>query len=247
MSTQAPSFIEKMVVFSTIVLAILALSKDAEAKRPFIVAVIDSGVHAGKNMHMCKFGHRSFVGSKQYLSTKQNPLYDEHGHGTHVAGIIEKNAGSNSNYCMVSIKFWSPGEDKGSTEAMVQSIQYAINIKVDAINISAGGTEPSEEEKTVIRSAIDRGIMVFAAAGNERSNLDIKCNYFPACYDNRIVSVGNLKPDMTINSSSNFGLAIKRWAIGTDIESSVPTGTLSMSGTSQATAVITGQFIKNLK
>lgn len=246
MSPRVVDVLRQIAVFSTVVCGVMAYPRNVEANRPFIIAVIDSGVHAGKNTHMCKFGHKSFVESKGYYSTKQNPLYDEHGHGTHVAGIIERNAGD-SDYCIVSIKFWSPSENKGSTDAMIKSIQYAINIKVDAINISAGGTEPSEEERSLIKLAIDKGIRIFAAAGNEASDLDKKCNYFPACYDDRIVSVGNLQSNMTISASSNFGRVVKRWAIGTNIESTVPSGTTTMSGTSQATAVIAGQFIKGLK
>lgn len=246
MSPQMVSAFKQLTVFSAVVLSALAYPSNVEAKRPFVIAVIDSGIHTGKNKHMCKFGHRSFIENKGYYSTRQDPLHDEHGHGTHVAGIIEKNAGNN-NYCIVSIKFWSPGDSADSTQAMIKSIQYAINIKVDAINISAGGTEPAEQEKVLIKSAIDRGIIVFAAAGNEGANLDVKCNYFPACYDSRIISVGNLRPNLTVNPSSNFGSIIRKWAIGTDIESTVPTGVSPMTGTSQATAVIAGQFIKSLK
>jgi major intracellular serine protease len=245
MSLTAIEAVKQFSVFSGIVVGLSTCASNAEANRPFIIAVIDSGIHAGKNTHLCKYGHKSFV-SSIFPSTRQNPLYDEHGHGTHVAGIIEKNAGK-SNYCIVSVKFWSPGTNENSTKAMIDSIQYAINIKVDAINISAGGLNSSEEEKAVIKSAIDKGITIFAAAGNEASNLDLKCNYFPACYDDRIISVGNLRPDLTINSVSNFGNFVKRWEIGTDIESTVPTGLMTMSGTSQATAVISGKFIKNLK
>src|ERR1035437_4444276 len=86
------------------------------------VAVIDTGIDASE-AHLCKYGHKSFV------STLPNPLSDEHGHGTHIAGIINANA-YEGDYCLVSIKYYNPNADgKQNLDTFIKAVRYAINIK----------------------------------------------------------------------------------------------------------------------
>jgi subtilisin family serine protease len=175
-----------------------------------------------------------------------------------VAGLINRFS-KNTPHCLVSIKFYS--ENGSNVETMLQSIQYAINIKADVINISAGGTWPNLTEKLLIKRALDMGIKVVAAAGNEASNLDIQCSFFPACYDRRVVSVGNLEERsqplwegvaeayLTYPAKlSNYGTYVSRWEIGSNVTSNLPGGRLgTMSGTSQAAAVATGKIVGEMR
>jgi minor extracellular protease Epr len=219
------------------------------------VAVIDTGIDAASSHDLCTFGHKSFVNNS-------SPLKDTHGHGTHIAGLISKYAGK-GDWCMVAIKFYDPdASSRANLESMRQSIQYAIDLKVDYINISGGGFQPNDGEKALIIKALNKGIKVVVAAGNGDDNhvavnLDKDCSYFPACYDKRILVVGNLKdtdsnPDFVTWSgeklsrapSSNYGSYVKRWEVGTNVESTLPGNRRGrMTGTSQATAIVTGKLL----
>jgi len=235
-----------------LLIALAFLSLNVANAKTTVVAVIDSGIDGASPNHLCKHGHKSF-------STRlTDPLKDEEGHGTHIAGIISSTAGD-GDYCIVSIKYYdSKAQGKENGIAMIKSIQYAVNIKVDFINISGGGPEPSHKEYAAVLNALNKNIRMIVAAGNEHENLDNLCNYYPACYDKRIVMVGNLqvnkdKFDDYDNNivepcpSSNYGKRVTRWEIGTDVLSTLPGGKKGyMTGTSQATAVATGLELREV-
>lgn len=213
------------------------------SRPPIVIAVIDTGIDS-KIPNLCKFGHKSFVDN--------SPLTDQAGHGTHIAGLINRTIGKElggiENYCIVSIK-WYDSIHKGNSEGKLKrAIQYAVNINVKYMNISGGGNYPDSEEETIVQRALNKGITIAAAAGNDDEDLDKFCNYFPACYDNRIVTVGNLQ-NSKIKSrqpSSNYGHYIKKWEVGTNVLSDLPDGHRGyMTGTSQATAIITGKLVRS--
>jgi subtilisin family serine protease len=240
----------KLLLFLVLVTILVALPLRVVHAKTITIAVIDTGVD--KDLpHLCKMGHKSFV------DTSPDPLQDDHGHGTHVAGIVVNNAGE-GDYCIVAIKYYSDKNTGLQNLAnLKKSIQYAINIKVDFINLSGGGPDSDPKERLLFKKALKNKIKIVAAAGNEHNDLDKVCNYFPACYDKRIVMVGNLLtpeeigmslpyPDLTLRSpSSNYGIRVTRWEVGTDVESTLPNGKRGkMSGTSQATAVATSELVK---
>jgi subtilisin family serine protease len=131
--------------------------------------------------------------------SNNNDLTDNHGHGTHIAGIIGAEAGNNKgiagispNVSLICIKYFDPkvaGTD--NLKNTIQSIKYAVKMKAHIINYSGGGTEYSQDERDSIEEARKQGILFVAAAGNERSNSD-QHKYFPA--DNQVFSscFGNL-------------------------------------------------------
>lgn len=251
------------VLMSLAVTAALVLWPTNAVSKTITVVVIDTGIDKLSNDKLCKYGHKSFVPSDP------NPLVDSHGHGTHIAGLIRKEAGL-LDYCIVSVKFYSEGNSgKQNLVNMVAALNYANNIKADFINISGGGPEFFEEEWNAIKKSLDRKATVVVAAGNEKNNLDEVCNYYPACYDKRIVMVGNLfktvipswvrdlsylktvadmiagTPTLQKAPSSNYGKRVTRWEIGTDVESVLPNGKHGkLTGTSQATGVATGKLIR---
>jgi subtilisin family serine protease len=211
------------------------------------VAVIDTGIDKSSSGKLCRYGHKSFA------SKHGDPLVDKVGHGTHVAGLIEKHAGD-GDYCLVSIQFCN---DKITQTQnlfnLKRALQYAINLRVDYINISGGGYDPDPKERLLMLEALNNGIKVVVAAGNESINLTYWCNYYPACYDDRIIVVGNLTSDrvpsqlsfLVRSPTSNYGKVVRRWEVGTRVFSNLPSGRHGyLSGTSQATAVATGKIIK---
>lgn len=180
-----------------------------------------------------------------------DPLpYDDHGHGTHIAGIIGAVGGNGigiSGVCaqasLMILKYYDPSASgRQNLENTIQAFRYAINNGAHIINYSGGGSQFSDAEKQVILDAEKKGILVIAAAGNEKQNADVY-GYYPASYDlDNIVSVAAITASHNLVDSSNYGIRkIDIAAPGQSIYSTLPDGKYGfMTGTSQATAFVTG-------
>ncbi len=179
-----------------------------------------------------------------------NILNDEHGHGTHIAGIIGAEGGNSIGISGVSpkvslmiLKYYDPkGNDSNNLINTVKAIDYAVDMNCNIINYSGGGTAPSDAERAAIARADKKGILFVAAAGNERSNSDVR-KYYPADYGlSNILSVTAIDRNKNVLPSSNFGeQTVDIAAPGNDILSTLPGGKYGlMTGTSQATAFASG-------
>ena len=177
-------------------------------------------------------------------------LTDNHGHGTHISGIIGAVGGNGKGVSGISpqvslmtLKYYDPtSQGKDNLKNTIQSIHYAIDNGAHIINYSGGGLEFSAEEKEAIKKARTRGILFVAAAGNEYSNSDVK-KYYPADYNlDNIISVTAVDKKTEILPSSNFGVStVDIGAPGKSIYSTYPKNRYrSMTGTSQATAFVSG-------
>jgi len=126
----------------------------------------------------------------------------------------------------------------------IKALNWAIDHGAKIINYSGGGPEYSKEEFEAIKRAKEKGIIVVAAAGNERSNIDIKDNYYyPCAYRlENIICVTAININNQILPSSNYGKKmIDVAAPGENILSTIPGGRYAtMTGTSQATAFVSG-------
>lgn len=219
-------------------------------KKPLVVAIIDTGFGfrgLGKEAHLCKFGHKNFSSSQdetmEYGTQDPIPL-DRHGHGTNVAGIIDDyGQRTGTNFCMVILKYYNPAyEGKNNLDNSIAAIRYAKNINADFINYSGGGPDKSDDEAEAVKEFIDNGGIFVAAAGNEYSNID-KNPYYPAMADLRTFIIGGTYPNGEYMKMSNYGESITIWEVGSNV-----TGFgLTMSGTSQATAVATGKLVARIK
>jgi thermitase len=180
-------------------------------------------------------------------------LTDNHGHGTHIAGIIGAEAGNGKGIAGIApkvslmiLKYYDPKvQNTDNLKNTVNSIRYAIKMKANIINYSGGGTEFSQDEHDAIDEARKQGILVVAAAGNERSNSDHH-KYFPADYVlSNIISVTAIDPATEVLASSNYGTeTVDLAAPGQNILSTLPGNTYGyMTGTSQATAFVTGAAV----
>ena len=242
--------LELLAFLEVYVLISLALASQSLGKT-LKIAVIDTGIDSSVP-NLCGLDHKTFA--------EPNPLNDSHGHGTHIAGLINKFAGK-GDYCLIAIKYYDVNA-KGAVNLrnMIDAIDYAVNLNVDLINISGGGPERSGGEQEVITKALNKGIKVITAAGNNNQNLSKECAYFPACYDKRIVVVGNLSDNAPKDlktalgfphnraPSSNYGSIVNRWEMGTDVESYCAKGKYGckLTGTSQATAIASGKIVKEM-
>lgn len=179
-----------------------------------------------------------------------NDLSDNHGHGTHIAGIVGAEGGNGIGISGVSpqvslmvLKYYDPkkrGND--NLKNTIKAIKYAVQMKADIINYSGGGLDYSQDEFDAVKLARDQGILFVAAAGNEYSNSD-KAHYYPANYNlDNIISVTAINPSAEVLKSSNFGIhTVHIAAPGEGIFSTLPNDRYGvMTGTSQATAFVSG-------
>lgn len=179
-----------------------------------------------------------------------NDLNDFSGHGTHIAGIIGA-AGVNRpgvigvapKVSLMVLKSFDPKTPKvNAVKASTEAIRYAVRMNARVINYSAGGSGQNLEEKEAIRKAMEKGILMVAAAGNGSVNLD-SSGYYPANYDlSNILSVTAMNETFQILPSSNYGhLSVDLAAPGDRVFSTLPGGKYGfMTGTSQATAFVSG-------
>lgn len=225
-----------------------------EGSRSVIVAVIDTGLDAQHpDLAANIWRDKDFSYGWDFVKNKSNPT-DEHGHGTHVAGIIGAIANPKSGISgvahkvsIMSVKYYSD-QNSGSVNLAntVKAINYAIDHGARIINYSGGGPEFSESEYLALKKAESKGILVVAAAGNERQNTDfMEHYYYPAAYAPRLTNIISVAATTTKNQllpSSNWGKnKVDVAAPGEAIYSTIPGGRYGqMSGTSQATAFVTG-------
>jgi len=243
----------------TMSLVILSLGLAAHATMPqepvVVVAVIDTGIaeELVTSKMLCKTGHKDFTGTS---------IVDHHGHGTHVSGLIDqyvKNIvlddkpislkiiqNKPAKYCQIILKYFDSKQDTDTLEAEIQAFREAIKLNVDVINFSGGGEEYSAREHALIKEALDLGIKVVVAAGNEKSNIS-KRPYYPAALDSRLYVVGNLMKDNKRAPTSNYGPKVTSWEYGTNRTSyGLKNQVTIMTGTSQAAGVKSGKLVRQM-
>jgi subtilisin family serine protease len=230
--------------------------KIEEGSRNLIVAVIDTGVDAShvalsSNMWRDPAIKDQAVYGWNFVTNQPNPA-DDHGHGTHVAGIIGAVAqpqagvaGVARKVSIMAVKYYSD-KNPGAVNLAntVRAINYAVDHGARIINYSGGGPEFSEEEYLAIRRAEEKGVLFVSAAGNEHQNTDkLENYYYPSAYGlSNIISVAATDMNNRLLTSSNWGKKkVDVAAPGEGIYSTLPAGRYgSMTGTSQATAFVSG-------
>jgi subtilisin family serine protease len=223
--------------------------KHYKKKKDIVVAVVDTGIDPihpflEKNIFVenGKIDVNNFgVDFSKDKKLKSAPT-DQHGHGTHVSGIIKS---IYPDVKILALKYYNPtASGVDNLNSTVEALRYAVDNNVDVINYSGGGPEAAVEELRILKEAERKGILVVAAAGNEESNIDDKRKaYFPASYGlKNIISVTAYDEDLKILPSSNYGRqSVDIFAPGYRIKSSLQNGRAGyLTGTSQATAFVTG-------
>jgi subtilisin family serine protease len=223
--------------------------KQFKKRKEIIVAVVDTGIDRDhpfleKNIYVDsgKLDETNFgVDFSKDRKLRGTPT-DNHGHGTHVSGIIRS---IDPEVKILALKYYNPAASgMDNLNSTVEALRYAVDHNVDIINYSGGGPEPAAEELKILKEAERKGILVVAAAGNEESNIDEKAKaYFPASYGlKNIITVTAHDEDLRILPSSNYGKqSVDIFAPGYRIKSSLQNGRVGyLTGTSQATAFVSG-------
>jgi hypothetical protein len=189
-----------------------------------------------------------------------NPM-DDHGHGTHVAGIIGAQAGNSNGVVGVAyncqIMAIKAAQYSGVLAAsdIAEAINYAVQQGADVINMSFGGYAKSQVEQDALAVAFGQCVLV-AAAGNDGLLNERACSgkpMYPAAY-NWVLGVMASKPVPDENgwlaSFSNSDciphntIEYELMAPGVDVWSTLPNNQYAAwDGTSMAAPIVSGMAV----
>jgi thermitase len=201
------------------------------------VAILDTGVDL---FHPDLSG--KLVSGYDFANEDSNPQ-DDHGHGTHVAGIA---AAKTDNGTGVAGLSWGAKimpvkvlDDYGNGEYLhvAAGITHAAENGADIINLSLGGSAPSSALEDAVQHAHALGCVVVAATGNNNSSVS-----YPAGYPEVIAVAATDSYDQRA-SFSNYGPEVDVAAPGVSIRSTYWWGGSTyewLNGTSQASPHVAG-------
>lgn len=200
------------------------------------IAIIDSGIDAFHPDLITKV-----LPGIDYVDGDNIPQ-DEYGHGTHVAGIA---AAASNNSIGVSGVSWGAqilpvrvldAVGDGNYANLSAGIIWSVDHGAQIINLSLGGTLPNNTLKIAVDYAINHGVMLIAAAGNDASgNLR-----YPARYPS-VIGVGSTNSIDQRSGFSNQGTGLDLVAPGEAIFSTNPGGGYgNRTGTSMSTPYVSG-------
>jgi len=167
---------------------------DTTAGSGVTVFVIDTGILISHS----QFGGRARWGANFVDSSNT----DGNGHGTHCAGTIGGSTyGVAKAASLVAVKVLS-ASGSGSNSGVISGIQWAVTNKTprSVISMSLGGGY-SAATNTAVRNAVNAGVTVVVAAGNENQNA---ANVSPAS-ETSVITVGATDSNDNRASFSNFG------------------------------------------
>ncbi|MBN2805403.1 MAG: S8 family serine peptidase, partial [Prolixibacteraceae bacterium] len=216
-----------------------------------VIGIIDTGI----DYNHPDLSNGKVIGGYDFVNEDDDPM-DDHGHGTHCAGIAAANGpgltGVAPDAKLMAVKVldeWGNGWDSD----IIAGIEYAVDPDgnpatddgADIISMSLGGSgNPDDPMSAAVDNAFNKGVLSIVAAGNNGAFFSIG-------------SPGCAKEALTVGASDNIGeraffssagpvmmsYALKPnvLAPGVDIYSSVPGGNYeSWNGTSMATPHVAG-------
>jgi serine protease AprX len=178
-----------------------------------VVAVIDSGITSWHDDLTGPDGSQRVDQFVDFVNQRTAP-YDDYGHGTHVSGIIAGNGfdsgGARSGIApaahLVALKVLD-GSGRGRISDVIAALAYAVGqkdllgIRVINISVGAGVYESYNLDFLTLaaKRAVDAGIVVVAAAGNNGRRPDGSAQY------GGITAPGNAPWVLTVGASSHNG------------------------------------------
>ena len=183
-----------------------------EVSQSNVIAVIDTGSSERDNVI-------------ERVSMLGDDVSDDNGHGDE---MISKILSQDKDAKIISIKAMD-SNGRGTTSSVYAGLQYAIEKKVDIINMSFVGiaNEDNSSIKDLIETAINQGITVVGAAGNNGTD----ASYFiPGCVEGAYI-IGAANSDGTRLESSNYGKTVDYNVVA--------------GSTSEASALFTGYLSKH--
>ena len=219
-----------------------------------VIAILDTGVD---------YTHPDLTGKFLYNVSGGKPLgynaldrslnaQDFNGHGTACAGIAA--AGTNNGVGIAGIAGWNPTNPKsqnlikimpvkvlddsgaGSFANVADGIIWATSRGANVISLSLGGSGDSQTLANAVRYALQRNVVIVAAAGNASTDE----LFYPAAYPD-VISVAATDSADTMAYFSNYGSWVKIAAPGLEIYTTDLFGGYTyFSGTSAACPHVAG-------
>lgn len=202
-----------------------------------LVAVLDTG---------CQNNHPDLAGqvvlAKDFTGSGSGHD-DRAGHGTHCSGIIaaiDNDTGvvGVAPECKLAIGKVLGDSGSGGSSGIAAGIRWAMLNGAHVISMSLGSPSPDQQIHTAIREAVEKGIIVIAAAGNEGPG-NGTVGYpggHPEC-----VCVGAFDANGKIANFSSRGGQLDVAGPGVNVLSTIPGSRYAkMSGTSMATPYVAG-------
>lgn len=173
-----------------------------------VVAVIDTGCafeREGDIPVASDLKETKFVKAYDFVNHKKR-AYDDHGHGTHVAGTIAQStnnghgvAGIAYEATIMPLKVLS-AQGSGSVADIAEAIEYAAKNGANIINMSLGGPRGNAVMRRACTFARDRGVTIVCAAGNSgRQGVG-----YPAAYP-ECIAVSSVGPSGNLAFYSSWG------------------------------------------
>ena len=158
--------------------------------RSVVVAIVDTGVdYAHPDLAANMWTDVDGFYGYDFSNNDSDPM-DDHGHGTHVAGIVAAVHGNGlgiSGVCpdarIMALKFLDE-DARGPLSLAEDAFYYAVANGADVISNSWSSDDPSDTLLTAVEYAHSQGVLLVASAGNENSHFW----RYPAKYS-QVVSV----------------------------------------------------------
>jgi len=207
---------------------------EASTGEGITIAVIDTGISGS---HLDLVNNINFTDGYDFILDDASAGDDEPGpdnnpqdtgtffHGSHVTGIIAAQGNNNLGIAGVAYKTNIMPlrvlgiDNKGTNSDIASAILYAAGIpdskglqptkKVDIINLSLGGTDKPLVLEAAINAALDAGVIIVAAAGNESSTVP----HYPAGFEG-VIAVSSVNDHKILSNFSNHGAHIDVTAPG---------------------------------
>lgn len=206
------------------------------------VCIVDSGIRRSHE----DIGTGRWLGWRDFVNGNSTP-YDDHGHGTHVAGIAAATVNNSvgiagvGNVGIYGVKVL---ESSGIvwSDVAAQGIQWCANntIQRTVINISLGWTsQPPSHLANAVQYAYSQGKLLVASSGNGSCT---NCITWPARYS-EVIAVGCTTSSRASCSFTSKGTQMEAVAPGNSILSTYHLNNSSyvyMSGTSMSAPHVAG-------
>jgi len=210
------------------------------------IFVLDTGVRSSHN----DFGGRAASaldmssGSLRECNGDANCAGDSQGHGTHCAGTAGgRSYGVAPGAAVRSVKVLSD-QGSGQWSWSYDALDWLAagrgrSVRPAVASMSLGGPGTQQAMKSAVDAAVNSGVVVVVAGGNDNSDA---CGFSPAFVPSAI-TVGSTTSTDSRSSFSNYGSCTDIWAPGSSILSAShtsDTGTATLSGTSMACPHVSG-------
>lgn len=214
---------------------------------------VNPGEIPGNGIDDDKNGYVDDIHGVNVITGSGDPM-DDHGHGTHIAGVIGAEgdngvgiAGVMHHVSLIACKFLS-ADGGGSTEGAIKCLEYAadlaqrdIGTTIVATHNAWGGGPKSDALQAAIERQKNLGILFITTAGGDGINID-ESEVYPASYDaDNVIAVSYMGPDGLLTWFSSYGPNTVHIASpGLEIISTLPGGLYDSWSGSAASGFVAG-------